>query len=622
MSLLRTLDRTSAVSNATHATHAPQSAHIRPFLTFLYPTLEKQTHSKRSFTRSAITRTPRRNSNPEHLDNFFIQALVRAGACSLHAKPGHALPKSSPQAMLSLDLRQKSTWHQGEKSGGTLTSGFKKPFKRARTFAEKELKALVDYYGIELDTRPDPDLEDGGNLIWNVGDDHEPWPLRDAADAKHIKHLEKLLMDDESPHDEIYDTYKKLQSPGVVYLHVNIIRALLHHLAIVERPTPIAMQRFLSILDDMKTAHIHILTSEWTSAMHLTGLAMGKVTADDLQSSIYIWRDMETRAGLRSSYVTLNVLFNIAVKAGEFAMAETFLKQMQVRKLKMHRHHRVSLIYYHGVQQDGNAVRRTYQEMITKGDIVDTVVMNAVIAALIRAGEPSAAEHVFERMKRLHATRMIPAPGHRFFRRTWRDRRLLGLHLTYEARALKDMGEEERLKQLQDYAPIAPDTHTYAVLIRHHSSTAGNIDRVNQLLAEMRYNSVPLNGTIFIVIFHGFHSFGGVRYSSWTRDQLEKIFKQYVKALESRLEGTWLSSMAVVAALRAFSQVTDRERTMVVWEQLRTLWKPNEEELENVMRVLRALVPQEGEGGAAKGTGFDGREKEKGGFFDGWPLRR
>ncbi|KAF2849050.1 pentatricopeptide repeat protein-like protein [Plenodomus tracheiphilus IPT5] len=606
MSLLRTLDRTSAVSNATHA---------RPCLTFLYPSLDKSTPSKRSFSRSAVTPVRRSTSSPEHVGNFFIQALVRAGTCSLHAKPVCALQEASSHTALPARQRQKSTWDRPETEQGQPQSGFKKPFKRVKTFAERELKALVDYYGIELDTRPDPDLEVDGNLVWNVGDDHVPWPLRNDADAKHIKRLEKLLQDDESPHEEVYDTYKKLQSPGVVYLQSTTIRALLHHLAIVEHPTPVAMKRFLAILDDMKTAHIHILTSEWTSAMHLTGLAMGKVSAEDLQSAIYIWRDMETRAGLQSSYVTLNVLFNIAVKAGEFAMAETFLKQMQTRKLKMHRHHRVSLIYYHGVQQDGNAVRRTYQQMITSGDIVDTVVMNAVIAALIRAGEPSAAEHVFERMKRLHATRMTPAPGHRFFRRTWRDRRLLGLQLTYEGRDLKNSGEEERLKQLQDFAPIAPDTQTYAILMRYHSSTAGNIDRVNELLSEMRYNSIPLNGTVFIVIFHGFNSFGGVRYTSWTRDKLEKIFKQYVKALKNNLEGTWLSSLAVVAALRAFSQVADRERTMQVWEELRTMWKPNEEELENVLTVLRKLVPTEMEG-----SGEERAEKKGRGFFDEWSL--
>jgi pentatricopeptide repeat protein len=254
------------------------------------------------------------------------------------------------------------------------------------------------------------------------------------------------------------------------------------------------------------------------------------------------------------------------------------------------------MLYYYGVLQNGNAVRRTYQELVNAGDIVDTVVLNAVIAALIRAGEPTAAEHVFESMKRLHASKSVPAPGHKFFNRTWRDKRLLGLHLTHEVRRFKRSNNEEDLKQLQDYAPIAPDSRTYALLIRHQSVTAGNVDRVYELLREMRYNSIAIEGTIFVAIFHGFTQFGGVRYSSWTRDKLEKIWTQYLKALQDGLERTWISVMAVIAALKAFAKCTDADRTLRAWEEIRKMWQPSEEELERVMTTLRKLLPQQGDG--------------------------
>ena len=580
MSLLRTLDRTSAVSNTPHA---------RPLLSFLYPWT-------RSFSKRAINRAPRATTPGTCMDTWFIHALVRAGSCQEHARQHSTLRDVAPRSSSHSKPRRKSTWpkHHGRELESVAQP--KGPLNKVKNFAEKELKALVDYYGIDFDTQPAEEPQDEGNLIWNVGDTHEPWPLRDEADAVHIARLEELLKDEEAPHDHVFDTYKKLQSPGVVYLCTETIRALLRHLSIVERPSPIAMQRFLSILDDMKTAHIHIIRSEWTSAIHLAGHAMGPVSADDLQSALYIWRDMEHRAGVTGGFVTLNVLFNVAVKAGKYSLAETFLKELQARKLPLHRHFRVSLLYYHGVLRDGNGVRKTYQELVAAGDSVDTVVMNAVIASLIRAGEPSAAEHVFERMKRLHAQKAAPAPGHTFFNRNWRDKRLLALHLTHEARRLSDMGHHEELKKLQDFAPIAPDSRTYALLVRHQASTEGNIDRVNELLREMRYNSVPLEGTIFIVIFHGFNSFGGVRYTSWTPDKLEKIWTQYLKALNGQIERTWLSSMSVIAVLKAFSRCTDAERTLKAWEEIRMLWQPNEEELENVMRALRKLVPSQAHG--------------------------
>ena len=448
---------------------------------------------------------------------------------------------------------------------------------------------MVDYYGIQVDTRPEDDdlVDDGGPLVWNVGDDHEPWPLRDATDFFHIRKLKKLLRDDESPHEHVYDTYKKLPSPGVVYLDTDTIRSLLHHLSVVERPSPTAMQRFMSVLDDMKSAHIHITQSEWTTAIYFAGRCMGTVSGEEVASALSMWRDMEHRAGDKGGFVTLNVLFDVAVKAGKYTLAETFLKELQARKLKLHRHFRVSLLYYYGVLQNGNGVRQTYQDIVDAGDIVDTVVMNAVIAALFRAGEPAAAEHVFERMKRLHAAKDLPAPGHRFFMNSWRDRRAVGLHFTHQARLLKHEQKDGELKELQDYAPIAPNSRTYALLIRHHSTVTGDIDRVYDLLQEMHGNSVAVDGTTFIVMFQGFGSFGGVRYSSWTADKLEKLWARFLLALADKTDRTWLSSLAVIAALKAFKRCTNPERTLGAWEEIHPAWHPNEQELEAVMQELR-----------------------------------
>ncbi|CAN9139130.1 unnamed protein product [Alternaria alternata] len=305
MSLLRTLDRTSAVSNTAHA---------RPFLTFLYPRHE-DTPSKRRFSKKAIDNA-RRLPEPTtaRMGTFFVNAL-----------------KQRRQ-----NIRQRgdrAPWSKSEEDGSDPRPERKGPLKKVQRFAEKELQALIDYYGMEIDTRPEAEVPDDGNLVWNVGDSHVPWPLRDPSDAVHIDELQALLKNEEAPHQHVYDAYKKLQSPGVVYLDTLTIRALLHHLAVVERPTPIAAQRFLSILDDMKTAHIHITRSEWTSAIHLTGRAMGTVSEDDLQASLRIWQDMERRAGLKGGYVTFNVLFNIAVKAGKYSLAETFMKEMQDRKV-------------------------------------------------------------------------------------------------------------------------------------------------------------------------------------------------------------------------------------------------------------------------------------------------
>ncbi|KAF1928615.1 uncharacterized protein M421DRAFT_150743 [Didymella exigua CBS 183.55] len=601
MSLLRTLDRTSAVSQH----HAPflsslcslsslSSLSSPPFLPFLYPALQPTNASQRRFAHAATSHvSPTKAPTGDPMEALFVRALVRAGSCSSHARRVHTLHSAAPPPPQDKTRRRNvaEDAQQHARRGFKTKTARKGPLTRVGQFAKKELKAMVDYYGIELDTRPEDDelVDDGGPLVWNVGDSHEPWPLREATDWFHIRRLKKLLKDDESPNEDVFDTYRKLPSPGVVYLDTDTIRGLLHHLSIVERPTPPDMQRFMSVLDDMKRAHIHINQAEWTTAIHFAGRCMGPVSAEELASALSLWRDMEHRAGVKGGFVTLNVLFDIAVKAGKYTLADTFLKELRARNLKLHRHFRVSLLYYHGVLRNGTAVRQTYQDLVDAGDIVDTAVMNAVVAALFRAGEPAAAEHVFERMKKLHAAKDVPAPGHRFFMNHWRDRRAVGLHFTHQARSLKKAGNQELLQELQDYAPIAPNSRTYALLIRHHSTVSGDIDRVNELLMEARSYSVPIEGTTFIVMFHGFASFGGVRYSSWTADKLERLWSQFLQAIANKTDRTWLSALAVIAALKAFKRCTDLDRTLAAWEEIRPSWQPNEQELESVMQELRRI---------------------------------
>lgn len=520
------------------------------------------------------------------MDNFFIQALVRAASCPDHQRQISTFRNDSSSAVKHHKARRKDLLpYEQKQSKFTKADG---PLKRVRRFAEKELKALVDYYGIKFDSKheEDDDLDDGP-LIWNVGNYHVPWPFKEEIHKTYVEKIEGLLKHEESSHEEIFSCYKRLPSPGVVYLSTSTIRTFLAHLSVVERPDVASMQRFLSILDDMKRAHIHITRTEWTSAIYFAGRCFGKVSDEEVQSALYLWRDMETRAGLRGGVVTLNVLFDVAVKAGKYTLAELFIKEMEARKLKPHRHFRISLLYFYGVQQNGDKIRQTYQQLVAAGDIVDTVVMNAVIASLIRAGEPTAAEHVFERMKRLHASKPKPMPSPR----NWRERRELGLQLTWEGRKLTQLGEADQHRELQDSSPIAPDARTFGLLIRHHASKTGNIDRIEALLREMLYKDVPLDGTILIVILHGFSNFGGVRYSSWTLDKLERIWAGFVNNVRGGVERTWFSPLAVIAGLKAFRKCADAERTLRAWEEVQRLWEPKPEELQDVLVALKKLVP-------------------------------
>ena len=465
------------------------------------------------------------------------------------------------------------------------------------------MSALVNDYGVDSLAKPDEDPEYKEPKTWDTEErDHTPRTPKDPKVYNTIATLEEILRRDIPTHDDIYATYCQLPEPRVPYLSLPVIRDMLHCLSVVERPDLLAMQRYLSILDDMKDADIHITASEWTSAIYFAGRSLGAVAPDDLQSALYLWRDMEKRASVKASHVTFSVLFDIAVRAGKYTLAELLLRELNARGLHFYRHFRTALIYYHGVMQNGSGVRRVYAEMVSAGDIIDTVVMNGVIAALFRAGEPSAADHVFERMKRLDAAGSLSAPSflHRGLTftkpRDWRSRRKLGLALTRHGNRIK-AEDADAHAALQAWVPIAPNSHTYSLFIRHHATVSGNIDKVTDLLREMGYNGVPMEGGIFVAIFHGFARYGGVRYTSWTRAKLEQTWGEYLLAVREGLDRTWMGTTGVVAALRAFKKCADAERTLDVWEEARELWMPSAQEEEVVGRVLRTLVPGGGGGG-------------------------
>lgn len=536
------------------------------------------------------------------MDNIFIQALVRAGSCHQHAQYTSAWKGATPFSTAHHKSRRKSNIQDRTRGFRTEKAG-RNTAEGSAEISQEEFKSLVDYY-YTASAPLEPASEIKLDEIWQVEKSHEPWPPGEEHDRYVIQRLCSLLEDEESPHEEILSYYQQLPYPRVSYLTLPTIRLLLHHLAIVERRDEVSMQRYLSILDDMKAANISITKSEWSTAITFAGRCLNRVTQAEVKSALYIWREMEQEAGVKGTYVTFNILFDIAVRAGKFQLAEMLMKEMEARNLRFSRYFRTSLMLYHGRRQDGDGVRRAYRELVEAGEIVDTAVMNAVIASLIRAGEPAAAEHVFARMKALHAAKTGTLPP-----RPWRAARKLGKQLDFAARRLSASTlpapavAAERAR-LQRGSPIAPNAQTFSLLVRHHAVVAGNLDRVTELLAELRSAGLAPDGTVFLALLAGFEGFGGVRYSSWTRARLEDVWADFLAALDARLQGVYLSRAIVAVALRAFAKCAGPVRTLLAWEEMRRRWEPGAEELEGAVRVLRKLVPEsyfrggEGDNGA------------------------
>jgi len=392
--------------------------------------------------------------------------------------------------------------------------------------------------------------------------------------------LLEILDKDDCTHVAAFQAYSELRYPGVWYLSDDSIRLLFRRLSVVEKKNKDSMLRYLSVVDDMKSSGFDMTQAEWNSAIAFCGQCFARISADDVETALRTWKEMEEEAKVKGGHVTFNILFDMAAKSGKFVLAEMILKEMETRKLRINRYARVGLIFYHGLKADGDGIRRAYREFVEAGEIVDTVVMNCVIASFMRAGEPSAADQVYERMKRM----LSKYTGQTIPLLRWKETRDLGRILNRAAREFKD--QPERLQQLRNEQLLAPNLRTYAIFVEHHASRTGELRRISTLLTEMSHLGIPIHGRIFLKIFKGFAFHGGLRYTSWTTARLESVWDALLVAVEET--DVKVMRWTVVWAVRAFERCAGRERMFEVWGELRRRWKPGDwGELQMVMGLLR-----------------------------------
>ena len=410
---------------------------------------------------------------------------------------------------------------------------------------------------------------------------------RDFAAAEHntaIELLTRSVMDENVSNEQLYRCYQALHFPGVSYLTEDIRQTLLRRLSIMEKKTQTNILWFLAVVDDMKAAEIPLTNGEWSTAIHFAGRGFAKVSSLEVELALRVWKEMEQEAGVHGNNVTFNILFDIAAKAGKFTLAEMILKEMEARKLRINRYTHVGLIYYYGLRGDGDGIRRAYRDLVNTGQIVDTAVLNCVIASLQRAGEIPAADQVYERMKIMYTRRT----GRKLPTNSWTEAKELGRVLNRAAATSNS--DPTRKQQLQDEQSLAPNLRTYLVLLTHHVSHTGELQRIATLLDDMQALGLPIRGRFFMELFRGFALHGRAHYSLWTQSRLESVWSSLLQMLDSEAKDVVVEKWIVIWATRAFAKCGGEARTLEIWEELKSRWKLGEGEEEVVLGVLRVAL--------------------------------
>ena len=539
------------------------------------------------------------------MENIFIDALLVACPCqeltgtSFTRRPVHSLPFSYHKAR----RKNAQNFFKHTRSMQTLQTQ-PRPLDPMPPFTRNEYVNMLDYY---KDPYPSEHTT------------HTPKPLNSALPQKHahlsppldediiattpeatvsseeilVERLVSMLNRQDCSHDAIMEAYSKLPYPGVACLPPWTRRQLLHRLSKVEKKNVEGMVRYLAIVEEMKAANLLMTDAEWNSVLAFTGRCHAPVRASELESALQMWGEMERifpAQGEEIGEVTLNILFDLAAKAEKFVLAEMILKEMRARGLPMNRFARTNLIFYHGLQGDGDAVRNAYKAFVEAGEIVDTVVMNCVIASLILADEPQAAELVYERMRRMYQMASGGSPPSYC---GWRRTREIGQVLNRAAQSLRVGSQEHR--KLQDQQLLRPDLRTCSIFIEYHVTQTGELRRIVALLEDMRALRIPIHGRIFVKLLKGFARHGGVRYTSWTRPRLERVWTSLLAMLarkgeEGVAEDIHVGKWMVFWAMRAFHQCCGRARALEIWDELSSRWKPGYDEEMAVLNLLEDIL--------------------------------
>lgn len=444
--------------------------------------------------------------------------------------------------------------------------------------------------------------------------------------AQQLEHLHNLLQASlgRLNLDRLWEVWQALPTPRPSYLTHKSITRMFRHLAWTEfKNSPQAMQRYFLLLDEvLQQPEIVPNDGVWNSAISFAGRCLRNVSSAEVKSAVEVWMRMEDK-GVAATEVTFNILYDLAVRAGRFALAGTIETELKARGLPLNRFFRTSVIYHAGLRRDGEAVRRSFRELVDAGEIVDTGVMNCVILSLLRAGEAGAASSVFFRMKALHEAKFgIETPGN------WRDDKALGIRLDAEAKRLKKeeaLHEESffgakfaglsRREQVQRASPIAPDARTYRILIAW-AVEVGELGRARSLLAEMKERGLKVYGGVYVGMLRGFQKHGGFVGVEWTARQLEEVWSETLmsSAHEGSTEAdnkpaappvpetsrpTYFTSSLALAAIHAFYKCMGRPRMLDVWAEIEERWilqGVSEEDLEGVRRIVDGLKsPGEGD---------------------------
>ena len=386
--------------------------------------------------------------------------------------------------------------------------------------------------------------------------------------------------------ETIYDLYMLLPGNRIPYLPARLRHSLFAALGITERKNPKAMLRYFNVVADTKACGFALSTAEWNTAMSFASRYVGTSTDVEAEAALHLWREMENDLGVKGNEATFNILFDVASKAGKFALAEMIYQEMNTRGFHFNRFHHVSLIHFFGLKQDAGGVRAAYREMVDANETIDSTVLNCVMTGLLKSGEEASAERLYNKMKATDKrSKIIPERNYTL------QKKITKVFLMFARLARK---HPDLQPGFQSTSITTPDLYTYRILVGHFGIRLGDMPRVAQFLDEMKFFRVPLHGSVFLVLFKSFAQHGGDG-SEWSTQRLDGVWNAFLDAHDAGTDGLYISTWMCMWILRAFAHCTkSQDRVLGAYEELSFRWDLDAQNQSFMLDFLHKLLSKSG----------------------------
>ncbi|KAK2592612.1 hypothetical protein QQS21_009677 [Conoideocrella luteorostrata] len=460
----------------------------------------------------------------------------------------------------------------GQRGEGTVQEHFdfhRDPYRRGYAQPDgpklqvSEKKHDVEYPKTEETFKISDDLRE---LIAKLG----------SAIGQRSRHPSRITL------ESIYKLYLQLPEPRMLYLTWQWRSRLLKIMGTPPKRDIESMLRYFALVADVKNAGLTLRRTQWNFALAFATKYATRTTTQEMESALRLWREMEKEANVMGNDVTFNILFDVAAKSGNFTLADMIYKEMESRGIEFNRFHHVSLIHYFGLRLDSGGIRAAYKEMVGSGEMIDTIVLNCVISGLLRCGEEEAAEETYQQMKNAH-TLASDMPQRDY---------MMNKVVTRVLMMFTKVGKQhpQLNESLQTNIQLAPDLHTYKLLIQHYAIRVGNLGKVAQYLDEMKHLKVSVHPTIFLALFKGFHQHGGFAGSDWSEQRLSGVLAALYQAKDSNGKGFRIEPWLVVWALRAVKKCSSNDAVLETFDAISELWDIKGERLLFIHAILENIV--------------------------------